>query len=402
MIAVVTHLFKDPYGLIAQKALEKYRPFPFQSTITAPSLPNRPSGQGKAQMGGLYGVQSTQNQSYPFPVRTSKNVLDRMSWQLKPPQDEIFSAQEVRTNARFAPYLKEFSLMKGTDFGAESGTPMILESKKESGNGVWSWAERESVHSHIIHKRIKKEGATLSLVDLENHHVPVSLSSSSGTSMREDDGKNGMFFSSGAKKVWWTSRPSSAAPVTASRGIPSPTSSSSAATTADLDSYLFSGLNGDGGDPDDLDLEFGFGADDKDEDLFAALSPSNIQADPGDKAGLKDSASESVCRLGRPITERLFSCSTDYQYDWAQSGEGRPSQPAGTKGMNAIIASMKAAISESESRKAATPPLPGNKIVKYYTVYLISASLRAKPCLLVILRLTDDISHTFHLLNFLP
>jgi hypothetical protein len=368
VIAVVTHLFKDPYGLIAQKALEKYRPFPFQSTITAPSLPNRPSGQGKGQMGGLYGVQSTQALSYPFPVRSAKHVLDRMAWQLKPPQDEIFSAQEVCSNPRFAPYLKEFSLMKGADLGAESGTSMAVEGKKEAGNGVWSWAERESVHSHIIHKRIKKEGNTLSLVDLENqnHLVPVSRVPSSGAALREEDGRNGMFFSSGAKKAWWISRPSSssAAPTTGSRGLPSPTSSSSAAaTTSDLDNYLFSSLNGEGGDPDDLDLEFGFGADDKDDDLYAALSPS-IQADPVDK-GQKGGTSEPVCRLGRPISERLFSCSTDYQNEWALNGEGRASQPAGMKGMNAIIASMKAAISESESRKAPIPPLPGTQTVQY-------------------------------------
>lgn len=236
---------------------------------------------------------------------------------------------------------------------------MAADSKVEPSSGVWSWAERERVHSHIVHKRIKKEGNAFSLVDLENSQVQVPRQSSSGTAGREDssgDGRNGMFFSSGAKKAWWTARPLPAAP---SRGLPSPSSSSSAvAITADLDNYLFSSLNGEGADPDDLDLEFGFGTDDKDEDLYDALSSSNIQSDT-DKLGPKSSAPDSLCRVGRPISERLFSCSTDYLFDCVPNGEGRASQPAGRRGMSAIIASMKAAISESESRKAAPPPLPG-------------------------------------------
>lgn len=414
VIAVVNYLYKDPYGLLIQKALEAYRPFPFQSTITAPSLPNRPLNPHQNQGKGVtYGAVLPQPQSCSFPSRTTKHILDRVAWQQKPPQDEIFSPEEITSNVRFALFLKEFRhTLIGSD-KKENGIKDIRnekemnkknENEKEvinSKKGFWTWDEREKVRTHLMYKK-KNENNNLSIINFEDTALFKERSSSANVNssataidtcqksqeiMKENswDGRNKIFFSSGAKKAWWStqSQPThqpSASSLQLSTVQPSSRTSSSTffppfpsdQPTLDLDSYLFSNS---GVDPDDLDLEFGFGVDERDDDFFH--SPVADRPDPNSmildeninqKSFASGSDIGSFC--GRLVTERLFSFSSDYLRDLdIFNKEGLPTQPAhgqgtvqpqnGSKRINIVVANMRAAIKEAEGKKPPPPVIPG-------------------------------------------
>jgi hypothetical protein len=431
VIAVVNYLYKDPYGLMIQKALEAYRPFSFQSTISAPSLPNRPlnlhqnQNQGK---GVTYGVQPTQAQFSSFPSRSTKHILDRVAWQQKPPQDEIFSADEITSNVRFALFLKEFRHgIVGLDI-KENGMKEIKyeyknEFKNENENDVknnkkmfWTWAEREKVRTHLLYKK-KNEHNNLSIIRYEDTtsfkercSSAYVNSSSSGSDalqnkqeiMKEEcwDGRNKIFFSSGAKRTWWStqsqSQPSLQHQPSVSLSSPQPssalpTSRTSSSTffppfpsdqpTLDLDSFLFSNP---GVDSDDLDLEFGFGVDEKDDDFFQSPSGdrSDLNLDPNSSMILDENISQkslnsgldsgSFC--GRLVTERLFTFSSDYLRDLdLLNNEATPAVTTaqsqlhnGTRKINIVVANMKAAIKEAEGKKPPPPVIPGKPHYHFY------------------------------------
>lgn len=432
VIAVVNYLYKDPYGLMIQKALEAYRPFSFQSTISAPSLPNRPlnlhQNQGK---GVTYGVQPTQAQSCSFPSRSTKHILDRVAWQQKPPQDEIFSPDEITSNTRFALFLKEFRHgIVGLDNKKESGIKEIKNEyknendvKNENENDFknnkkmfWTWAEREKVRTHLLYKK-KNEHNNLSIIKYEDttsfkeHSLSayVNSSSSGGDAlqykqeiMKEDcwDGRNKIFFSSGAKRTWWStqsqSQPSLQHQPSVSLSSPQPssvlpTSRTSSSTffppfpsdqpTLDLDSFLFSNP---GVDSDDLDLEFGFGVDEKDDDFFQSPSGdrTDLNLNPNSSMILDENISQkslnsgldSSSFCGRLVTERLFTFSSDYLRDLdLLNNESTPAITTaqsqlhnGTRKVNIVVANMKAAIKEAEGKKPPPPVIPGKLHYQFY------------------------------------
>ena len=416
-----------------QKALEAYRPFSFQSTISAPSLPNRPlnlhqnQNQGK---GVTYGVQPTQAQSSSFPSRSTKHILDRVAWQQKPPQDEIFSPDEITSNVRFALFLKEFRHgIVGLEIRSENGIKEIkneykndikIENENDVKNNIkmfWTWAEREKVRTHLLYKK-KNEHNNLSMIKYEDttsfkeHSLSAYVNSSSSGSdalqykqqiMKEDcwDGRNKIFFSSGAKRTWWSTQSQSQSQpslqhqpcISLSSPQPSsvlPTSRTSSSTffppfssdqpTLDLDSYLFSNP---GVDSDDLDLEFGFGVDEKDDDFFQCPSGDRTDLNPSSTMILDEnisqksliSGSDSGTFCGRLVTERLFTFSSDYLRDLdtvnndaapAVTTHGQITAQSqslllnGTKRVNAVVANMKAAIKEAEGKKPPPPVIPGN------------------------------------------
>ena len=437
VIAVVNYLYKDPYGIMIQKALETYRPFPFQSTITAPSLPNRPQNQNQHQNQGkgiTYGVQPVQSQSFSFPSRSTKHILDRVAWQQKAPQDEIFSVEEITSNIRFSFFLKEFrQIFVGNEkienvikneIKHEIKNENKHENEKEkevinNKKGFWTWDEREKVRTHLIYKKKNENNNNLSTINYKDttffkEHSAIANTTSTSTSTTNDvckynqdmitednwDGKNKIFFSSGAKRAWWSTQPqlphqnqpsSSSTSNLLQLSSDQPTSRTPSGTffpsfqsdqpTLDLDSYLFSNP---GVDSDDLDLEFGFGVDERDEDFFHPPGgPGGLGVDRPDpnsmildeninqKPLLLGSDTGSFC--GRLVTERLFSFSSDYLRELdLLNNEGTPTLPAHgqiavqpqkvTKRINVVVANMKAAIKEAEGKKPPPPVIPGKLI----------------------------------------
>ena len=469
VIAVVNYLYKDPYGIMIQKALEAYRPFPFQSTITAPSLPNRPQNQHQNQGKGItYGVQPVQSQSFSFPSRTTKHILDRVAWQQKAPQDEIFSIEEITSNIRFSFFLKEF---RHTFVGNEKIENVIKneikheiknenthENKNKNKNekegvidnkkGFWTWDEREKVRTHLMYKKKNENDNNLSTINytdtkyFKEHSATANTTSTSSSTIndvckynqdiiKEDnwDGKNKIFFSSGAKRAWWSTQPQPThqnQPSSSSSNLlqlPSvqPTSRTTSSTffpsfqsdqpTLDLDSYLFSNP---GVDSDDLDLEFGFGVDERDEDFFHPPGgPGGLggidRPDPNSmildenvnqKPLLLGSDTGSFC--GRLVTERLFSFSSDYLRELdLLNNEGTPTLPAHgqitvqpqkvTKRINVVVANMKAAIKEAEGKKLPPPVIPGK--LQHFETFLCS-----KICTLSTIEVLCDLHATCNVL----
>ena len=446
----MNYLYKDPYGIMIQKALEAYRPFPFQSTITAPSLPNRPQNQHQNQGKGItYGVQPVQSQSFSFPSRTTKHILDRVAWQQKAPQDEIFSTEEISSNIRFSFFLKEF---RHTFVGNEKIENVIKneikneikheithENKHENKNenekevinnkkGFWTWDERDKVRTHLMYKKKNENNNNLSTINYEDttffkEHSATANTTSSSTSndvckynqdiIKEEnwDGKNKIFFSSGAKRAWWSTQsqpthqnqpsPSSSSNLLQLSSV-QPTSRTTSSTffpsypsdqpTLDLDSYLFSNP---GVDSDDLDLEFGFGVDERDEDFFHSPGgPGGLvlggvdRPDPNamildeninQKSILLGSDIGGFC--GRLVTERLFSFSSDYLRELdLLNNEGTPSLPTHgqitvqphkvTKRINVVVANIKAAIKEAEGKKPPPPVIPG-KLKHFVNLFVL-------------------------------
>lgn len=423
-----------------QKALEAYRPFSFQSTISAPSLPNRPlnlhqnQNQGK---GVTYCVQPTQAQSSSFPSRSTKHILDRVAWQQKPPQDEIFSPDEITSNIRFALFLKEFRHgIVGLENNNEDGIKEIKNEyknvvKDENENDVknskkmfWTWAEREKVRTHLLYKK-NNEHNNLSIIKYEDttsfkeHSSSTYVNSSSSGSdalqykqeiMKEEcwDGRNKIFFSSGAKRTWWStqlqSQPSLQHQPSVSLTSPQPssvlpTSRTSSSTffppfpsdqpTLDLDSFLFSNP---GVDSDDLDLEFGFGVDEKDDDFFQSPSGdrTDLNMNPNSSSMILDenisqkslnSGLDSGSFCGKLVTERLFTFSSDYLRDLdLLNNEAIPPITTaqsqlhnGTRKINIVVANMKAAIKEAEGRKPPPPVIPGKP---HYQFHIFTSSYK--------------------------
>lgn len=365
IIAVMNYLYKDPFGVVIQKALDGYRPFPFQSSVCAPSAPMRQQGLGKA----LYGLQASQMPSYPHPLRSTKNILDRVMWQQKAPQDEIFTPSAIEANPRFAFHLREFDQLRKEKIKQESScTRMKVVEEREEKNGCWSWAEREKVHIHLVCKEIVKNEDHSCVIKKEGSDRDEAISSSAyeRSDTRDRDGDNGMawtFFSSGAKSAWSACQVS-ALPSPRPTSLPlSPTLSDH--PPVDLDNFLFAGLAGNGGDPDDIDLGFGFGPDERDDDPFTVdLIPgqnpltSAITSPVFERGSQRSTWSDANSHKGKLGTERLFSCSTDFHPDWHNPVENSLPRPP-YKGMNTIVASVRTAIREVESRKLPPPPLPG-------------------------------------------
>ena len=126
----------------------------------------------------------------------------------------------------------------------------------------------------------------------------------------------------------------------------------------DLESYLLAGTDG---YADDMDLGFEFGVDDNHDDLLVA---GTVKGDAAVIACSSSSSSSSslmtnsyidpILNSGKMITERLFSCSTDYNLD----NNTRTSQTQ-SKRTNIVVSVMRKAIKDSERRKPAVQPLPG-------------------------------------------
>ena len=390
IIAVVNHLYTDLYGLITQKALESYRPFPFQSTITAPSIPNRPQshGHGKGQMTlGAHGQPipaPPTSQPYTFPIRTPKQVLDRLMWQQKSPQDEIYGAEEVTTNPRFAPYLLEFNQWKsGKNYRKVPPVDLGSDSRCDS---VWTWMKRDNEPTHRIYRNMKTEVNSViapdSMLTLQAGTSGVGLIvDEKEKELSHWDGRNKLYFSTGAKNAWWgkssTSSSSSILPsstnikensLSVQLSVPIPEITPS----VDLDSFL---LVGHDGDVDDMDLGFEFGFENQDDLPLDIPMNSNITAPTSSSSSSfgpsSASSSSNKTTYIEPIfksdivTERLFACSTDYNLD----NDARIVQTK-AKRTNAVVSCMRKAIRESERRRPPPPVLPGkHQILKFEIVF---------------------------------
>jgi hypothetical protein len=133
IIAVVNYLYKDPYGLIVQKALANHRLFPFQSSMIAPS--GQSFSQEKWRSDNSVVPNGVNN--YPsslFPMRTLKQVLDRVLWQQRGPQDTLFEEEAIIKQPRFAEYLTEFTewrtnsrLRKNPSSGGNGSSPRLKQ-----------------------------------------------------------------------------------------------------------------------------------------------------------------------------------------------------------------------------------------------------------------------------------
>ena len=334
IIAVVNYLYKDPFGVVIQKALDGYRPFPFQSSVCAPSAPMRQHGLGK----GMYGMQASQMPSYPHPLRSTKNILDRVNWQQKAPQDELFTSAAIESHPRFALYLRQFDQSRQEKIKEESTRMKVVEEREEK-NGYWSWAEREKVHKHLVCKEIVKNEDQSCVIKKEGSDKNEVISSSVIFERRgiRDDMDHQQhhpwtFFSSGAKKAW-TAYQASALPSPRPTSLPlSPSLSDH--PPVDLDNFLFAGLAGNGGDPDDIDLGFGFGPDEPDNDPFTVdqpgqnVLPSAITSPTFERGIQRATWSDVDSRTSKLVTERLFSCSTDFHPDWHNPIENSLPRPA--------------------------------------------------------------------------
>lgn len=241
ILAVINHLYNDPYGLVIQKALENHRLFPFQSSITAPSVPSS-SFTGLEQRKSQFGGQCdsfpipylSQNQA-PFPLRTTKQVIDRVLWQERT-QNEIFKREAIESQSRFAPYLLEFSQWKTRDsnkrvhkekmeFEDEVKKEKVHRSSDQKG-GFWSWVEKkEALMMDTISLSIDRDDS-VGIKDerncerkgLEDRKPSLEvddkeISSAINERIKEDKdtsydregiffGKK-MFFSNGARQTWW-------------------------------------------------------------------------------------------------------------------------------------------------------------------------------------------------------
>ena len=326
IIAVVNYLYKDPFGVVIQKALDGYRPFSFQSSVCAPSAPMRQHGLGK----GLYGMQASQMPSYPHPLRSTKNILDRVNWQQKAPQDELFTPAAIEANPRFALHLREFDQSRKEKVKLESTQMKVVEEREEK-NGYWSWAEREKVHKHLVCKEIVKNEDHSCVIKKEGSDKNDVISSS--VTYERSDGRDHsvhqqhhqwMFFSSGAKRAW-TACQASTLPSPRPSSLPlSPSQSDH--PPVDLDNFLFAGLAGNGGDPDDIDLGFGFGPDEPDNDSFTVdqhgqnVLPSAITS-PSFERSQRSAWSDVNNRTAKLVTERLFNCSTDFRSEERRVGK---------------------------------------------------------------------------------
>lgn len=185
IIAVVNYLYKDPYGLIGQKALENHRPFPFQSSIIAPS--GQSSSQDKWRSDNSVSSKGfIDNSASTGPLRTLKQVLDRVLWQQKNPQDSLFEEEAIMTQPRFAVYLTESTEWRTNSKNRKSknlseNDSSLLRSKQENVMGI----------------DVENDGIMNVEVNVESDAI---LNPFKGTHW---DGKNEIFFSSGAKNSWW-------------------------------------------------------------------------------------------------------------------------------------------------------------------------------------------------------
>lgn len=389
IIAVVNHLYTDPYGLVTQKALESYRPFPFQSSVTAPSIPNRPQGQGKGQMvlnaHGQPVPAPPTAQPYTFPIRTPKQVLDRVTWQQKSPQDETFGGDEVTFNRRFAPYLVEFGSWKSGDMckkesGQEEAKERVTTCKADL---LGFWAEKEKQPScHSRGALLYSNGLSCSGGDIladssgdedTETEMEVKLEEEEKEKIAHWDGKNGMYFSTGAKSAWWglhsqTSPSSGSSPIPLSTQLSASSYSSlhpvenfptalapPSVPPVDLESYLLAGTDG---YADDMDLGFEFGVDDTHDELLVDGTGRGDSANSAPSSSSSCSSAHNyldpLLKSEKIVTERLFSCSTDYNLD----NDVRVRQPQSRR-TNVVISVMRKAIKDSERRKPAMQPLPG-------------------------------------------
>ena len=402
IIAAMNHLFTDPYGLVTQKALESYRPFPFQSAVTAPSIPNRPQSQGQGQGKGQMTLNAHGQlvpappipQPYTFPIRTPKQVLDRVTWQQKSPQDEIFSEEEITSNPRFGPYLVEFASWKSGSNHRKR--PREIEKEKSRRTdllGLWVGIEKDSEYrcrdTVLSGSTVMDIGGDLSAdCSAEEDEVEAEARHEDKDDEVYWDGRNKMYFSSGAKSAWWglsyRNPPSSGsrsvlfstqlsaslppievAPV--SVAVPSP---------VDLESFLLAGTDG---YADDMDLGFEFGVDDAHEDLLVVgavkgdtvVAASSSSSSSSSSSFLTNSYLDPILNSGKMVTERLFSCSTDYNLD----NDTRTSQTQSKK-TNIVVSVMRKAIKDSERRKPVIQALPGMEKACFlsYTFFLSSIS----------------------------
>jgi hypothetical protein len=159
----------------------------------------------------------------------------------------------------------------------------------------------------------------------------------------QEDGKNEIFFSSGAKKSWCgvhTDDPSSSFPLNS--GIQSLGNPVNGSIQTPIDE-----------NNDEMDIQNESGA-----DLIGSRSTGDqqelvhpITIHPSDNA-----PKNAFCRLSNLITQRLFACSTDYIGN-------NSSDEADVPNMGGFL---KRAIEESERRRPIPPPIPGyssNRII---------------------------------------
>jgi hypothetical protein len=165
IIAVVNYLYKDPYGLIVQKALANHRPFPFQSSVIAPT--GQSFSQEKLRSDNSLSSNGVNNgPSSLFPMRTLKQVLDRVLWQQRNPQDTLFEAEAIIKQPRFAEYLTEF-----TEWRTNSGH---RKNPSFGGNGSSLWLKQEE--NKIIDIRVEKDDDSMHVevkVEPDDKSMPV-------------------------------------------------------------------------------------------------------------------------------------------------------------------------------------------------------------------------------------
>lgn len=325
IIAVVNYLYKDPYGLVMQKALENHRPFPFQSSIIAPS--GLSSSQERSKVENL-GSSDSNPAPFSFPIRTVKQILDRVLWQQRNPQDSTFGKEEITTHPRFTEHLKEFSDWKTNDRnrrvpnrGAEKDSILSVKQEKNQTTDI----DKNKDENSIMH--IEVEGAAIKL--------GLNVEEERGSSSCHWDGKNEIFFSSGAKRSWW--------------GL-SHSHESSARTNNQLPATSVTGEVG-----PKLDVDHAM---DVENHCDTELKEVGSRSAPQEMSHLhtvhqgNDTVGNAIYRIGAVVTKRLFACSTD------SVGRGSSSE---TADFNATIGGfLKNSIEESERQRPTPPPMPGS------------------------------------------